>query len=263
MGKAHDFGKQMATQFHPLHRAYAAYGMQAPEASLNDNAPKGSESPSPMKLEKALDMAGVAPEDASPQTRKAVSSLFSKISELQDELDASRSRLRDLEAQADVDYVTGLPNRRAFFHRLDWSLSMLERYGHNFSLICFDIMQLEAINHHLGHHAGDMAIRHVASILDEARRETDFLARIGNDTFVLILHNADERAASARGERIVQSVTNSHFLFGGNRLPVNVAYGAYGVDAKDDADSALHKADLAMRVHKEYTIEKAHTRLKV
>jgi PleD family two-component response regulator len=67
-----------------------------------------------------------------------------------------------LEALADTDALTGLPNRRTLRRRLTGDLRLARRYGSTVSLLLVDVDGLKRINDERGHAAGDRAIRRVA-----------------------------------------------------------------------------------------------------
>lgn len=252
----------MAKQSHPLHRAYTAYGMRPPGTSVNDNAPDNQPSQD-NQSDYQVSVLNIPNDEATPAVRTAVSMMFRKLEEMKDALDKAKDHIRKLEERVDVDYITNLPNRRAFFNKLEWSISMFERYKHHFSVIYVDMDDLKVINDKLGHTAGDMAIRHVGTIIDDIKRETDFLARVGSDEFALIMHYADETAAKKRAEEIVQRILGSHFMHQGTPATLSASYGVYEAKPRDTADMIVQRADIAMRNEKTGSQKTVRTTLTV
>ncbi|WP_162559731.1 GGDEF domain-containing protein [Methylobacterium radiodurans] len=70
------------------------------------------------------------------------------------------------------------------------------------SLIAIDFDHFKQINDRWGHHAGDQALKHVASLLRSYTRDQDMIGRLGGDEFMILLPNAGLEAAKAVGERI-------------------------------------------------------------
>lgn len=97
---------------------------------------------------------------------------------------ALTSRLREL---ASTDGLTGLANRSRFDQCLASVIARKQRSpDSDFSLIAADINGLKRVNDNQGHEAGDQLIIVAASLLLAASRETELVARIGGDEFVVI-----------------------------------------------------------------------------
>ena len=86
--------------------------------------------------------------------------------------------------QAMRDHLTGLPNRLA----LEGELSRLAENDWAFSVVAFDLDRFKPVNDLFGHHAGDLALIEVAQRLAAQLLPGEFLARIGGDEFVAIVH---------------------------------------------------------------------------
>ncbi|MBB4053114.1 diguanylate cyclase (GGDEF)-like protein [Devosia subaequoris] len=86
--------------------------------------------------------------------------------------------------QALRDHLTGLPNRLA----LEGELSRLADGDWSFSVLAFDLDRFKPVNDLFGHHAGDLALIEVAQRLAAQLLPGEFLARIGGDEFVAIVH---------------------------------------------------------------------------
>lgn len=252
----------MAKQSHPLHRAYTAYGMRPPGNSVNDNAPEMQPNQD-NQSDYQISVLNIPAEEATPAVRSAVSMMFRKLEEMKQGLDKAKDHIRKLEERVDVDYITNLPNRRAFFNKLEWSISMFERYKHHFSVIYIDMDDLKLVNDQMGHTAGDMAIRHVGAIVEDIKRDTDFLARVGSDEFALIMHYADETAARKRAEDITQRILNSHFMYQGQTATLTASHGVYEAKPRDTADMIVQRADIAMRNEKSVSQKTLRTELTV
>ncbi|MBK4736062.1 diguanylate cyclase [Noviherbaspirillum pedocola] len=100
------------------------------------------------------------------------------------------------------DPLTGLLNRRAFFDFATRVQSASRRYNHAFSVIMLDIDHFKKINDTFGHDKGDDALRLLARILNENLRESDIVARMGGEEFVIALPNSDGRGATIVAESL-------------------------------------------------------------
>ncbi len=85
-----------------------------------------------------------------------------------------------------VDDLTGLYNRRGFFSLVKQQLKIAKRTNRKLLLAFADLDDMKLINDNLGHHAGDKALLKTAQILKKTFRESDIIARMGGDEFVVI-----------------------------------------------------------------------------
>jgi diguanylate cyclase (GGDEF)-like protein/PAS domain S-box-containing protein len=84
-----------------------------------------------------------------------------------------------------TDELTGLYNRRGFFTLAEQQLKVARRLGKGVFLLSGDLDNLKEINDALGHQKGDQMLAEVATVLRESFRESDIIARIGGDEFVV------------------------------------------------------------------------------
>jgi len=90
-----------------------------------------------------------------------------------------------------IDELTGLYNRRRFFVLTDQSLKLSVRTKKKLLLLFIDMDNLKWINDHHGHNEGDKALIDLANILKKTFRESDIIARIGGDEFVVLSESTD------------------------------------------------------------------------
>ena len=102
---------------------------------------------------------------------------------------ANEARIRFM---AQHDTLTGLANRSRFQDVINHQLAMLRRDGIPLAVLCIDLDRFKHVNDTLGHWAGDLLLKQVAERLLRAVRETDTVARIGGDEFVLLQTAASE-----------------------------------------------------------------------
>ena len=198
----------------------------------------------------SMAMLGIPEKQLTDEVKLVVSALLEKIDDVNRELASAQESLSEMERLVDVDCVAPIPNRRAFMRRLSWAINMHARYGHPTTILYYDINDFKDINDTYGHAAGDMAILHIAQLLTDTMRESDFLARIGGDEFGVIMYYADEAAAKKRGDRIAEKLKTTPLMFGGKQIPLSAAFGHYTVKSGDDAEACLAAADMSMYVDK-------------
>ncbi len=119
----------------------------------------------------------------------------------------SNARLVDrLERQAAEDPLTGLANRRAFYHSCATEFSRAQRAGGASSIIMLDLDDFKAINDAHGHPYGDRVLLGVADALRASIRGHDTAARMGGEEFAILLPDADAAAAYDIAERARDSI---------------------------------------------------------
>ncbi|HVI51893.1 MAG TPA: EAL domain-containing protein [Candidatus Sulfotelmatobacter sp.] len=97
-----------------------------------------------------------------------------------------------LEWQANYDSLTGLPNRMLVLDRLGQAVAVAGRNRCQVTVMHIDLDRFRAINDTLGHGAGDDVLRQVAHRLLAEQHQTDTVARVGNDEFVMVLSDIGE-----------------------------------------------------------------------
>jgi diguanylate cyclase (GGDEF)-like protein len=110
-----------------------------------------------------------------------------------------------MSTMATTDELTRIANRRKFMEVFQLELQKAHKSGQPLSLILCDVDHLKKINDSFGHPAGDAAIRHVADVLREGRRDVDLAARLGGEEFGVILPGTDILA----GARIADQLCNT------------------------------------------------------
>jgi len=156
---------------------------------------------------------------------------------------------REVQNQAHTDALTGLRNYRAFHETLRTEIHRSQRYGRPLGLIMLDVDGFKELNDRHGHQAGDAALSELGKVIRAATRREDFSARYGGDEIAILLPETPPIGCLSVVRRLVTSVRQHKFLFGGERLPFTVSVGvAY---FKPDmsitqlvgaADQALYKA---------------------
>jgi diguanylate cyclase (GGDEF)-like protein len=169
-------------------------------------------------------------------------------------LRADRLRRREdlYHALSDQDFLTRLPNARAFENRYGRTLERAARFGEPVSLLLVDVDRLKSINDEFGHEIGSAALCHVARILEASKRTEDLAARWGGDEFVILMPAADQTAAERVGQEILQRMNRRPFSKGNRKFPFTVTIGvstkmpqATGADLFEQADRALLKGKSA------------------
>ena len=149
-----------------------------------------------------------------------------------------------------TDALTGIPNRRAYDHRLAAEVSRAERTGEALSLLLIDIDQFKIYNDEYGHLAGDAALQCVARLLRGALRPYDFLARYGGEEFAIILPSTDLTNALMVAERMRSLVATADIPY--RKLSLSIGVSRLDIEAGARAlvlaaDNGLYRAKAAGR----------------
>ena len=164
------------------------------------------------------------------------------------ELNENRKTLDHL---ARHDTLTGLPNRRMFFDRLEHAIANSRRSGKHLAVLFIDLDRFKEINDTLGHAVGDGVLIDVARLLKSTVREVDTVARLGGDEFTILLESIDNAHLVMN---IVQKLHDRFQLameIDGHELFVHASIGVsvFPRDGKD-ADELVQNADKAMYIAK-------------
>jgi diguanylate cyclase (GGDEF)-like protein/PAS domain S-box-containing protein len=93
---------------------------------------------------------------------------------------------------ANLDALTGLPNRRMFRDRLDAEVRKASRNGTQLALLFIDLDGFKQVNDLFGHDAGDLLLMEASYRITNCVRETDIAARLGGDEFTIVLTDLDD-----------------------------------------------------------------------
>jgi len=145
------------------------------------------------------------------------------------------------------DALTGLPNRILLLDRLGQSLCHLRRQGGRLAVLCLDLDRFKPINDTLGHAAGDAVLRETAARISARLRETDTVARVGGDEFVVVSYDhAGGLDPDGLCQRLLETVTQP-IEVAGERVEVGLSIGiACCPDDAVDVDRLLSYADMAL-----------------
>ncbi len=87
------------------------------------------------------------------------------------------------------DELTGLPNRKLLMERLEQALTLARRTNARHGVMFIDLDGFKRINDTLGHSSGDVVLREVAARLRCLLRDSDTVARMSGDEFVVVVHD--------------------------------------------------------------------------
>lgn len=177
-----------------------------------------------------------------------------ELRQSEEEAASLRHTLDRARRDAEIDFLTGLPNRRAFEAELQRNFAEAKAAGEALCLAFCDIDHFKAVNDTHGHDAGDRVICVVARTLSEVSGEKCHIARHGGEEFVLLFRGSHPQAAyealdEARATLAARKLVNRR-----NKLPfgqITFSGGVADVFAYGSPNEALAAADEALYRAKE------------
>ena len=148
------------------------------------------------------------------------------------------------------DPLTGLPNRMLFTDRLQQALFIARRDSTLLALMFLDLDKFKQINDTLGHNVGDLLLKEAARRLQDCLRESDTVARIGGDEFIVLLPAVKSEWDALQVAEKIRSALNRSFMIAGHDLQISSSIGVaiypqHGVEEKQlirNADTAMYYA---------------------
>jgi diguanylate cyclase (GGDEF)-like protein/PAS domain S-box-containing protein len=178
------------------------------------------------------------------------------------EITELRRAERELEYLASHDALTGLPNRHRLHQELRHQIEIAVQSGGALALLYLDLDGFKAANDRSGHRAGDDILRDVARRLQQGLRQSDLVARVGGDEFVVLLPGCRGQAAA----RVVADGLRARLVppyllpDGPMHLDASVGVACFPVDGTDP-ETLLAHADRNMYAAKRNAVVDRDSRL--
>ncbi len=142
------------------------------------------------------------------------------------------------------DDLTGLYNRRGFFSLADQQLKLATRSNSKLYLFYHDVDNMKWINDTYGHRVGDQALIDTSSILKECFRESDIIARIGGDEFVVLTQDVPSGNVEDLTERLYKRLDEFNKKAKQNyNLSISVGISCFNPSSPCSLDLLLTLAD--------------------
>lgn len=150
---------------------------------------------------------------------------------------------------ANYDVLTGLPNRRYIIKKISQMQSEYIKNKDAFALVFLDLNDFKKINDEYGHDVGDELLKKITDRLQETKDESDILARMGGDEFViLITKGVSDRKVNNKINRIKMECIRPLMLNGKkHKVSIAAGYAMYSnknksiIDLLSEADKNMYK----------------------
>ncbi len=171
-----------------------------------------------------------------------------------------RKLLAHIEHQAHHDPLTGLSNRSALKHALEYAWVRSQKEGSEHALIFIDLDKFKIINDTCGHHAGDELLKALTELISKQIRNSDIisqldrddnsssdtLARVGGDEFAILLQDCPIIEAEAIAQHIVDEIRDYVFMWDGKYFKVGASVGIAQMNNRYNSISeVMQNADTA------------------
>ncbi len=168
---------------------------------------------------------------------------------IDDEVNARRiaqTAMSDLAFRSSHDDLTGLLNREAVITSLRRCLDEKSR-TETVAVLIVDIDRFKDVNDGISHAAGDEVLRRVAKTLNQQVATAICAGRLGGDEFAIVLGgHIDTEHATNWADTIRSTITASHLVVGGQRVPITVSIGIAVASNSTDAHEMLSNAAAAL-----------------
>ena len=166
---------------------------------------------------------------------------------IQGETEVLQKVATELEIYANNDTLTGLPNRRIFFTKLETIVSKAKTNAIKCALLYIDLDSFKMINDTYGHEVGDGVLVTVGRRLLNCVRETDFVARLAGDEFAIIMQDIGSSSNAKQFAVRVQAVLQEPMTIDTITCSINASIGiSIYPEAEDNGEALLRNADAAM-----------------
>lgn len=164
-----------------------------------------------------------------------------------------QQRKDELWNQANIDTLTGIPNRRAIFKALEKNVMLCSQYEQPLGVMMIDLDHFKSINDGFGHDGGDIVLKEASVRMQECIRTSDMIGRFGGEEFLAIIPNGTVEELQNIAERIRSSLESSPIITDDFVIPVTCSIGvAVMLDYEEEQiEEIIQRADKALYVAKE------------
>jgi diguanylate cyclase (GGDEF)-like protein len=159
-------------------------------------------------------------------------------------------RYKQVVMSAQRDQLTGLRNQYYYQDIIELEIKRAQRYKTPFSLLIFDIDNLDGINNKYGRQAGDAILLEVARRIEKKARSSDIVYRYAGDEFIVILPNTEKNKAIEAAERITGFVLSDNCAYDGEDIVFNLSAGVVSVIYEDTVCNLMDRANRSLSLAK-------------
>jgi diguanylate cyclase len=190
---------------------------------------------------------------ASRQVQSEVAEASARLASGRAQAESLNARVRELEGElkrlsdeVSTDALTQVANRRGLAQAFEREQSRAEREAGTLAVGLIDIDNFKKLNDSLGHAAGDVALKALATQVRDALRPADHVARFGGEEFVVLLPGTALDEAQEVLTRVQRSLSMALFMHEGREVFVTFSAGVTAWRAGESLDAAIERADAGL-----------------
>lgn len=180
--------------------------------------------------------------------KKENGNLSSQLSSYHEEISTLNSELSIAKTEAEVDFLTGLVNRRRYERAIEQQLEDLASKHYPFSIVMLDVDNFKQVNDRYGHPVGDDVLQEIAIVLKTFLRANAIAGRVGGEEFSVILPGSHLQEAKHITERLRKAVENRQFP---HELKITASFGITEAKESDSIETLFSRVDKALYNAKE------------
>jgi diguanylate cyclase (GGDEF)-like protein len=151
-----------------------------------------------------------------------------------------------LQTMARTDALTSLPNRVAFYEMTAQALASAKRMKKSLGILYFDLNGFKQVNDTLGHTAGDQVLVTIGQRLKNKLRNSDTVARMGGDEFVVLTNILEDPSQSYSVARKLNETICEPMLIDEHEVRISASIGIATYPEVKTVESLVQCADMAM-----------------
>ena len=145
------------------------------------------------------------------------------------------------------DSLTNLPNRRLFDERIALEMAHGRRNQQKLGVLLLDLDGFKEVNDTLGHNVGDQLLKIISERLLKILRESDTIARMGGDEFLVILPDINQKIDATKTVQRILEIIREPFEFNSHNINISTSIGiTIFPNDGEDVDTLVKNADIAM-----------------
>lgn len=157
---------------------------------------------------------------------------------------------KELYKNANIDYLTGIKNRRSYFSEASDLLKESILKDYSFYVLMIDIDNFKKINDSYGHATGDKILIHFCNIVNTLLNKEDLFARVGGEEFCITFYNKDLSQVIEICEKIRESCSKSELNLNSQKINFTISMGLSPRSNLNEIDKILHNADESLYIAK-------------
>lgn len=169
--------------------------------------------------------------------------LKARTDELEKAYDMIRNKNKELNELLITDGLTKLYTRGYLMKKIKEEKTRYKRYKASFTLIMCDIDHFKKVNDTYGHDAGDLILKEVSKLMQNASRAQDTIARWGGEEFMILLPETTMAEAYHVAERMLLELREKVYTYENEEISVTMSFGLAMYEPKESIDELIKSVD--------------------